>query len=144
MPGRYDLAHREVLGVEVFRCPNQNTGLNPAVTVEPSNLREELIQSVLRLIRHWGVNGDLFNQNNPDPSTLRRFEAGPRSGELILDRQGSTVPMFNGARFGLRGYGGLTFAPDGSLYDPWTRTVGSIIRAPGPFYLRADGTPVPP
>lgn len=144
VPGQY-YVNREVFGREVFRCPDQNTGLNPTVTVEPNNLREELIQSLLRLMRRWGVNADLFNQNNPDPSTLWRLATGPQSGQLILDRQGNPVPLFNGARYGNVGrYGGLAFAPDGSLYDPWTRTVGSIIRAPEPCYLRADGTPVPP
>ncbi|KAK3901352.1 hypothetical protein C8A05DRAFT_16453 [Staphylotrichum tortipilum] len=131
VPGRYRVGLAEITGEEAFRCSNQATGLDPATIIPPSSLQEELVLEVVQDIGRWGVNRDLFNQANPDPSTLRRVETGPRAGNLVHNG-GSTVPMFANALFA-NGQGGLAFAPDGSLYDPFARNGGDIVNTPGFF-----------
>ncbi len=131
VPGRYRAGLSEITGTQAFQCPVPLTGLNPATTIPPSSLQEELVLEVVQDIGRFGVNRDLFNVANPDPSTLRRVETGPRSGNLVR-QGGNTVPMFAGALFA-NGQGGLAFAPDGSLYDPFARNGGDIVNTPG-FY----------
>ncbi len=140
VPGRYRAGLGEVTGTECFVCDDRATGMDPWTTIPPSSLQEELVLEVVQTVRRWGTNGDLFNQANRDPTTLRRVESGANAGTLVT-QNGNTVPMFNGANFA-NGYGGLAFAPDGSLYDPFTRNGGDIVRTPG-FYVRLDGTPQP-
>ncbi len=127
-------------GTQCFVCEDRNTGMDPETTIPPASLQQELVLEVVQTINRFGANRNLFNQANPDPSTLRRVETGPNTGTLVM-QNGNTVPMFNGANFA-NGAGGIAFAPDGTLYDPFTRNGGDLIREPG-FYVRLDGTPQP-
>jgi hypothetical protein len=132
LPGRYRAGRADINGDQCFVCQDRRTGLNPSTTAAPTSLQEELVLEVVQTIRRWGTNGNLFNVNNPDPTTLQRVETGARSGQLVRDRSGNPVPMFQGARFA-NGYGGIAFAPDGSLYDPFTMHGGDIVNTPN-FY----------
>lgn len=134
IPGQYTTGTDEATGQPVFQCPVA-AGMDPATPLAGTTRRVQLVTQLVQLISGWGENHDLFNQNNPDPSTYWRVERGPRTGNFKKgpppDRA-PRVPMFTGPAF-TQGNGGIAFAPDGSLYDPHTSHGGDIVNTPG-FY----------
>jgi hypothetical protein len=140
LPGRFRAYLAEPTGDQCFVCHDRRTGMNPATTIPPGTLREELVLEVVQLIRRFGANGNLLNMANPDTTLLQRVESGSNSGAIVRDPAGNAIHMFNGARFA-NGRGGLAFAPDGSLYDPFRRNAGDIVNTPG-FYVRVNGQPL--
>jgi hypothetical protein len=133
-PGRYEVVGIDRTGRQSFVCQNRNTGVNPASNRNVNGLAtpNRLGLQVIRLLRTWGANGDLFDQANPDPSTFQRQETGAGTGTLVTDNNGHPILMFNGARFA-NGRGNVAFAPDGSLYEPHNSHGGDIVNTPN-FY----------
>ena len=136
VPGRFRAALAEPNGEACFVCNDRNTGMDPQTTIPPTSLQEEVVLELTQTMRRWGANGNLFNQLHPDPSTYQRVESGLLSGSIVRNG-GNPVNMFNGGTFA-NGRGGLAFAPDGSLYNPFTRNGGDIVNTPG-FYARLNG-----
>ena len=139
--GRFQAGSSDASGQECFRCNRWDTGLDPWNLPTATNVQMDLITRLVQTMRQWGQSGRLFDQRSPDPSTYQRQESGPLTGAIVRDEAGTPLNQFTGSRFS-RGNGGLAFAPDGSLYDPFTRNGGDIVNTPG-FYVQSNGQPLP-
>lgn len=142
IPGRYTTGGRDPDGRACFRCGYWDTGLDPWNLPQATNAQSDLINRLVQTMRRWGESQRLFDQSAPDPSTYQRQESGPRTGVIARDAAGNPISQFTNARFTRPTGVALCFAPDGSLYDPFTRNGGDIVNTPG-FYLQSNGQPLP-
>lgn len=138
VPGGYRAGYPDPEGRAVFRCNVWDTGLDPWNLPDATNEQMDLINRLVQTMRRWGESQRLFDTSAPDPSTYQRDDA---TRNIVHDAAGNPVNQFRGARFA-NGNGQIAFAPDGSLYDPFTRNGGDIVRTAG-FYLQSNGQPLP-